>query len=62
MTVNPHIMQAIGRERTADRLRAAAAYRSARQADQTRPAGQPVTPPQPGVSARQDLIPAGIER
>ena len=62
MTVNPHIMQAVGRERTADLLRAAAAYRPAAEVDQTRPESRPPTRPQPDVSARPDLIPAGTDQ
>lgn len=62
MTINPHILEAVGRERTADLRRAAAAYQVAAPADQTRPDSQPAKQPQPSVSAHHDLIPAGTEQ
>lgn len=61
MTINPQTMQALGRERTANVLREAAAYRRTGEANRTGSTSQTATPPRPRPSAPQDLIPAGAE-
>ncbi len=61
MTINPHIMQTLGRERTADLLRNAAAHRTASEARQAAPAGQPATRQHLGHDAPQELIPVTAE-
>jgi hypothetical protein len=62
MTLNPHIMQTLGRERTADLLRDAAAIRTAAQAGRPSPGSQTAIPPEPRPRGPQKLIPARAEK
>jgi hypothetical protein len=62
MTIHAHQMQAIARERTADLLRDAAAYRLAAEARQAVPAARPAGRSQAGQSAAHNLIPAGAQK
>jgi hypothetical protein len=54
MTINPHITRALGRERTADALREAAAYRTAAAAS---PGGGRKPRPEPSQHQRFGLVP-----
>jgi hypothetical protein len=59
MTINPHITRALGRERTADLLREAAANRAAAEAAQPT---QPEPRREPAQRQPLDLIPAGAQK
>jgi hypothetical protein len=62
MTIHPHLMHTVARERAADLLREAAAARMAAEARQTTQASQPAGAPQSHPSASRDLTPAGAQQ
>lgn len=61
MSINPHIMLAVSRERTADLMREAAAYRIASEARQAAKASEPATRQHLGQDASHELTPVTAE-